>query len=151
MCLLPLEDGRLEASAELIIITSEPTYSPSGDCVAKDRQLDTFRANASIRTISGVIEALTDLRREMETLERGYTRVAAAEKTVVLDYFVSKNTFGKFELWSSASPSKHYGLGVFASVEEAERDLRSRHPGWRVEGPFEHDGADCVKFIVTPK
>lgn len=68
-----------------------------------------------------------------------------------LIYKVGKNDAGKFEMWTSASPSKHYGLGTFDTVENARKELVQRHPKWKVEGPEQDCDTEIVVFKVTPQ
>ena len=156
LLLVPLADGSAKASAELIILTTEPVYNTKGEEIVKDRPLDALRVIVDLRTVGGLIQALHNLGEEMERLEADYPAKPAAPakpKESYLVYQVGKNAVGKFEMWTSESPSKHYGLGAFDSVDAAKADLEKRHPGWLIEGPEPLKDCDTgiVVFKVTPQ
>lgn len=155
LLLLPLENGQVKASAELIILTSEPSYGTRGEEITKDRPLEAMRVCVDLRAVGGLIQALHNLGEEMEKMEADYNQKlpAAPSKKNYLVYQVGKNAVGKFEMWTTESPSKHYGLGTYNTVAAAKAELEMRHPGWLIEGPEPLKDCDTgiVVFKVTPQ
>lgn len=72
LLLLPLENGQVKASAELIILTSEPVYGIRGEEIAKDRPLEALRVTVDLRAVGGLLQALHNLGEEMEKMEAEY-------------------------------------------------------------------------------
>lgn len=155
LLLLPLANGQVKASAELIILTTEPVYNLKGDEIAKERPLEAVRLTVDLQAVGGLIQALHNLGEEMEKMEAEYNAKlpATPSKKDYLVYQVGKNAVGKFEMWTTESPSKHYGLGTYNNVAAAKAELEMRHPGWLIEGPEPLEDCDTgiVVFKVTPK
>lgn len=72
--LLPLANGQVTASAELVILTTEPTYNMGGKEIVKARPVETYRVLVSRHTIGGLINALLSLGEEMEKMEAEYNK-----------------------------------------------------------------------------
>jgi len=72
LVLLPLANGQVMASAELVILSTEPTYNLSGEEVVKARPVDAYRVLVNLRSVGGLIQALHSLGEELEKLEADY-------------------------------------------------------------------------------
>lgn len=77
LVLLPLANGQVKASAELIILTSEPEYGTNGKDVIQSRPLEAARIMVDLQSVGGLLQALQNLGIEMEKMEAEYNAKAA--------------------------------------------------------------------------
>ena len=72
LLLIPLANGGVAASAELILLSSEPEYAASGNELTRSRPVDQVRVLVTLQSVGGLVTSLLKLGEELEKVESEY-------------------------------------------------------------------------------
>lgn len=74
LLLLPLANGQVQASAEVILQVSEPEYLIDGDKMGKVRKLESLRFAVTTEAAYKLVQSLQGLASDMEEMEADFNK-----------------------------------------------------------------------------
>lgn len=153
LMLLPLANGQVTASAELVILTTEPTYNMGGEEIVKARPLEAVRVCVDLKAVGGMIQALQNLGEELEKMQAEYNSKLPSKPVEQAFLVYGKNVSGKFDVWRDHDDGMARGIGTFDSATDAKAHIEKTYPNCTVDTPLplnnNEDG--IMVFKVTPK
>ena len=153
LMLIPLANGQVQASAELIILTSEPSYNIRGKEVEQDRPLEAVRVCVDLKAVGGMIQALQNLGEELEKMQAEYNAKLPSKPVDRAFLVYGKNVAGKFDAWRDHDDGMARGIGTFDSATDAKAHIEKAYPNCTVDTPLPlNENEDGIMvFKVTPK